>query len=84
MTSKIAKPVLYVLIGSACVYASLWIGVFVQAPMGEESFGFIINGLLGICTIGLTVLLFAAAATLLWMLLAGLYTLGEWIMEKLL
>lgn len=81
---NIAKHILYVLIGSACVYAALWIGELVGSGMDYPQYGFVIVGLLGLCVIGMTLALLATAATLLWMLLAGLFTLGEWIMEKLL
>ncbi len=84
MKTNLAKPVLYVLIGSACAYALLFVGELVQPLTGFRSFGFIIDGLLGLLSIGTALLGLALAAFIAVAILGAIYELGKWIMEKLL
>lgn len=90
-----AKAILYILIGSSLMFALLFAGNYIRSASrstlavhsigyGGDSFGFVIDGLLGLLTIGLGVLFLASAACVLFMFVVCLYSLGEWIMEKLL
>jgi len=81
---NIAKPVLYILIGSACVYATLWIGALIQPLTGFRSFGFLQDALLGLLTIGMWLVLLALVLTVVIAIVGVTYELGRWIMEKLL